>query len=197
LDEGRDSEYDQYPIEELRALGWSKNYYNYTKYIPAMTLSGFFSLSTENVKLVRASDTLTWEDDLSLHRGNHSFMIGFRAMRAYQNDGAIVVRSMGTYQFNGTFSGSALTDFMLGRPSFFEQQNEQGATVAATSLAWYAQDNIRVSPRLTVNLGLRYELPLAPVETRGLVTVFRPWSTQRSQRFKNAPPGLFFLGIRV
>jgi hypothetical protein len=47
---------------------------------------------------------------------------------------------------------------------------------------------------LTLNLGLRYELPFAPVDEDKKVTVFTPGSTARSTVFKNAPPGLLFYG---
>jgi hypothetical protein len=189
-----DSGPNGFTLNDLRAMGWSQNYYDYTTYFPAMAVSGFFNVSTSLTHIVRGSNTFTWEDDLSLLRGKHTIQAGARVMRANQNDGDAIVRSMGSYTFNGAFTGSALTDFMLGRPSFFEQQNEQFAATQATTVGLYVQDDIRASKRLTLNIGVRYELPLAPFETAGTVMVFKPGSTERSTKFKNAPPGLLFLG---
>jgi hypothetical protein len=188
------SKYAVFTPERLRSLGWSPNYYNYTNYLPALSISGYFSVSGTFPETVEPSDTFTWEDDLSLHRGRHTLSLGMRAMRGFNDHDPIVVRRMGSYSFNGQFSGSALSDFMLGMPFFFEQQNEQTAHERQTQLAWYVQDEIKFTRRLNVNLGLRYELPFAATDADGRAMVFRPWTGQQSQVFKNAPPGLLFQG---
>ncbi len=187
------SKYATFTPDKLRALGW-RNFYNYTNYLPALALSGYFSVSGTFPETVEPSDTFTWEDDLSLHRGKHTLYLGMRAMRSYNYHDPLVVRRMGSYSFNGQFSGSALSDFMLGKPFFFEQQNEQTAHEQQTQLAWYIQDEMKLTRRLNVNLGLRYELPFAAVDADGRAMVFRPQSGQRSTVFKNAPPGLLFQG---
>jgi hypothetical protein len=187
------SKYATFTQDKLRALGW-QNFYNYTNYLPALAVSGYFNVSGTFPETVEPSDTWTWEDDLSLHRGKHTIYLGMRVMRAYNYHDPLVVRRMGSYSFNGQFSGSALSDFMLGRPFFFEQQNEQTAHEQQTQLAFYIQDEIKLTRRLNVNLGLRYELPFAAVDADGRAMVFRPWSNQRSTVFKNAPPGLLFQG---
>ena len=132
----RDSSiYATFTPEKLKALGW-KNFYNYTNSLPARALSGYFSVSGTFPETVEPSDTFTWEDDLSLHRGKHTLYLGMRAMRGYNYHDPLVVRRMGSYSFNGQFSGSALSDFMLGSPFFFEQQNEQTAHERQTQFAW-------------------------------------------------------------
>lgn len=61
-------------------------------------------------------------------------------------------------------------------------------------LGWYFQDNIKLTPRLTISAGLRYEIAFAPIEGNNRTSLFLPGSTQRSTRFVNAPPGLLFFG---
>jgi hypothetical protein len=191
---GQDLGYDEFELSDLQDLGWSQNYYNHTKYFPELNVSGFFSVSSSRARTETGSNTFTWEDDLTWHVGRHNVSAGFSAKKAYQKDDYAALRSMGAYTYNGTFSGSALTDFMLGRPSAFEQQNEQGGQVHAFALGFYVQDSYKVSARLSLDMGLRYDIPFAPVEPRGTVTVFRPGSTEKSKVFVNAPPGLFFYG---
>jgi len=64
----------------------------------------------------------------------------------------------------------------------------------SNSFAWYFQDNIKVRPRLTLNLGVRYELPIAASNGLRQFMVFLPGSSQKSQQFVNAPAGLLFPG---
>lgn len=196
---GNDSDLTIGTSENLRELGWSDDFANGVQpasydFFPRLDVSGFMDFSTVLPRIVRGSDTFTFEDDVTLVRGKHNIQFGGRLMRAYQDDGAVVVRSMGSYSFNGQFTGSPLTDFLLGRPSFFEQQNEQGARALQTTFGLYVQDDIRVSRRLSLSLGLRYDLPLAPVERDGREVVFRPWTGEQSHVFPNAPVGLLFPG---
>jgi hypothetical protein len=62
----------------------------------------------------------------------------------------------------------------------------------ATQVGSYVQDQIKVKPNLTVNVGLRWEPFFAPVPGSGRIPVFSPG--QQSQRYKNAPVGLVFPG---
>ena len=65
----------------------------------------------------------------------------------------------GQYNFNGTFTGMDFADFLLG----YAQQYEEDAVKSSgqwnnVSYASYVQDNWRVNRRLTLNLGLRWDI---------------------------------------
>jgi hypothetical protein len=109
-----------------------------------------------------------WTDNFTWTKGKHTFRFGTddRRMR-YNQIGAVVAR--GRFTFNGTYTGdpaltspppqNTLADFLLGYMATSEGQS--GAPIAAFrsySLNVYAADSWKVSPKLTVNFGLRYEL---------------------------------------
>jgi hypothetical protein len=193
-DELRGDPHNEFPLDRLRnEFGFSNNFFSPTPHFPVMAISGFFTVADPNPLLSRESDVFTFEDDVSLFRGKHNIQLGFRGMKRYQDD-ISDVRRVGSYSFSGALSGFAAADFLLGRPISFEQQNDQVGVTRDNYLGWYFQDNIKVSPRLTVSLGLRYEIAFAPIEGNDRTSVFVGGSTARSQRFVNAPPGLLFWG---
>ena len=65
----------------------------------------------------------------------------------------------GWYQFNGQYTGNPLADTLLGIPSFSLQDHLNGIDPTRYwDLAEFVQDDIRLKPNLTLNLGLRYEV---------------------------------------
>ena len=72
---------------------------------------------------------------------------------------AFINRPNGNFTFNGQYTGNAAADFLLGFPQQYRQAtgdpNMDGSTLA-TSL--YAQDEFRLSSRVTLNAGVRYEV---------------------------------------
>ncbi len=110
-----------------------------------------FSVS-DNYQII---DNLTWT------RGRHTFKYGgdIRKLRARSDLGFTTGNNYGDFAFGPTFTGYGFADFLLGVPA-------QSAIAVLGSdndgQAWhykfYAQDTWRVTNRLTVDLGLRYEL---------------------------------------
>jgi hypothetical protein len=190
----RGDPHNEFPLDRLRSgFGFSRNFFSPTPHFPVMAISGYFTVADPNPKLLRDSQFYTYEDDLSLFRGRHSIEVGARFLKRYQHD-VSDVRRVGSYTFSGEYSGLGISDFLLGRPSFFEQQGDQIGDTRDNAMAFYFQDNIKLTPRLTLSLGFRYELTFAPIEANGRTSIFTPGSTARSRRFRNAPPGLLFFG---
>ncbi len=95
--------------------------------------------------------------------------------------------------FGGIFTGYGVADFFLGLPSSLTQMayGEKALQDFPVYIAFF-QDNIKLHPKFTLNLGLRYE-PSVPYRDQGnRVSVFRPGV--KSQVFDNAPVGLLFVG---
>ena len=181
----------QIELADLKKLGFADNYYAYTPDFPLLNVTGFFQASIEQIKISRDYNTLAWSDDFSWIRGQHSILLGTDGIRTYQQD-ANLSRTNGSFTFNGNFSNVALTDFMLGRPSAFRQGSPAPDNVRGLHLSWYAQDDIKVSRRLNLNLGVRYELPLPPVALNDAAMTYR--AGEQSKVYVNAPPGLLFYG---
>lgn len=89
----------------------------------------------------------------------------------------------------------AFASFLFGQPVFFLQgRGDFARSIKGNSLNWYAQDTFKVTPRLTVNLGLRYELPFPYTEVKNRQTLWIPG--RQSTVVPSAPPGLLYPGDR-
>ncbi len=185
---------ENFPLDVLRSMGWSTNYYSPATILPQLTVTGQFTAGDYAWNWSDNGDTYYFDDDLMWNRGKHSLQFGFHYGLVKQRKEHEGLRPAGVYSFSGTFSGTGLSDFMLGRPASFIQQGETNLWNHSNSFAGYFQDDIKVSSRLTLNTGVRYELPLAPANLLNQVSFFFPGDKRRSQRFVNAPPGLLYQG---
>jgi hypothetical protein len=106
--------------------------------------------------IYQIADTVSWTS------GKHSIKFGGDYRRQQRNFFQQTAPS-GWFEFNGQFSasgtGNGITDAMLGLPSFSLQDHLNGSDPTRYwDMSEFVQDNIRVTPNLTVNLGLRYEI---------------------------------------
>jgi outer membrane receptor protein involved in Fe transport len=128
---------------------------------------------------------------LSLDRGKHFIRIGGDLRRSIL-DLQELFRGDPFVRFRATFTGDAAADFMIGRPTQTEQIAEDSNRPRATEYALFVQDDWKISPRLTLNLGLRWDPYLPFIDLDDKFSQVR--LGQQSTIFPNAPPGILFAG---
>jgi outer membrane receptor protein involved in Fe transport len=126
--------------------------------------------------LINPTDNRQITDDFSIVHGGHQIRIGADLRRfMWSSQSATVGR--GDLSYSGDYTGDAWADFLLGIPVFaFRQYPQDNYNQLSYNYAFYVQDDWRVAPNLTINLGLRYEYDTWPVDSRNQVTSFDPAS---------------------
>ena len=161
-------------IQQLGVEGLTGDPANYG--LPYFQLADY-SLVTDDPTLPQIQRDNLWNlsDSVSWTRGAHAIKTGFDwihfQLNYQQNELA-----RGSYTYTGAFTsaggapgatGDAMADFLLGFPQ--DTSRDEGNTQAymrQNSFGGFLQDDWRVSPRLTLNFGLRYEYVTPYTETR-------------------------------
>jgi hypothetical protein len=100
---------------------------------------------------------------------------GFDAIRDRFNGNNIAPPVYGEYDFSGIYTGSGYADFLLGIPQTTELSlPNPNRNLRGTTIGIYAQDQFKVSSRLTLNYGLRWELPEPYSDKHGAIYTFDP-----------------------
>ena len=140
--------------------------------------------------------TYQFANDLSIVRGAHQFGVGADYIHN-KYDSTSYLAASGNTSFTGQVTGLGLADFLLGRAASFSAGTLTGVNVQNHYIGIYAQDSWRISPNVTMNVGLRWDPYLPVYSAEGRLTRFdRERFNQglRSSVFPNAPPGLVFPG---
>src|ERR1700733_3554587 len=167
---------------------------------PAVTVSGVTGLGSgnpwhENSALKQADAKLSWV------KGRHLWQFGATGLREAEEINWIDTNSSGNPTFSGAETGSHgatqgtnWADYLIGKPISFGQYTPYYGNEHTVQLGFYAQDTYKVSSRLTLNLGLRYDLvsPWREIKLDSAAVNFNVG--YQSTRFPTAPPGLEFPG---
>lgn len=174
--------------------------------LPQITVTGFFSL-TNAIGGPRAGTNLySIRDVFSWNTGRHAIKIGGE-LSLNRDIQETLLNNYGVFGFNGNTtarpavtgpnptpaaSGNALADFLLGVPSSVSQDTPVTAYTNTWYTALFLQDDFRVIPNLTLNLGLRWDVQTPPTDPENRVANYIPG--KQSTVRPNAPVGALFYG---
>ena len=176
---------------------------------PSINITGFSNWgNTIQGPQGRDDNTFQFVDNLSHNRGNHHFKFGGEYRNYYQNQTFDFINS-GFYAFTGDMGdifgipapaglcppgedACPLSDFALGLPIQYVQNSAGRPRYETQSYNAYFQDDWKIRPNLTLNLGVRYELDKPLVDSQDRVNTFR--AGQQSTVFPTAPLGIVFPG---
>lgn len=119
-------------------------------------------------------------------KGRNTFNFGVDIRRAYQDDNEEQTEG-GHYNFspaqtstpnpndpNFGIYGNAFASFLLGLPDHANRSNSQELELRNRAISPYIQDDIKLSPKLTLNVGLRWDIQVPFTENHNLIVFFDP-----------------------
>jgi len=143
-------------------------------------------------------NTFDVSGSLSWIRGRHELKFG-GGYRRDQINALQGIATNGFFVFEGVPSNQdflyndGFANFLSGNPVVFLQGGgDFSREIRDRAMDLYAQDNYKLTSHLTVNIGLRYELPFPATENKNRVNLFVPGA--QSQVIPTAPAGLLYPG---
>jgi hypothetical protein len=138
-------------------------------------------------------NNLELSDTLTYMRGAHSMHFGGTFVPWTRFDSATGFQEEPLFTFTGGATGNGLADLMTGRVNTFTQTAGKAKFTRGKQINAFFQDQWRVTNRLTLNLGLRWD-PFVPWTDPVAQQVGGYIPGVKSQRFPNAPAGMIFAG---
>ncbi len=178
------------PERSLASLGL--RYYNDPIIKWDIDLAGYFRINTGDTnsfprREFQVLDTLRWT------RGKHNMTMGGEYGWGL-NDIVNNFRANGAWSFSNAapFTGDSLGDFLIGRFNSLTQGIGEYKNTRFQRIGLFFQDSMKVSRRLTVDAGVRWE-PFFPFSDElDKIAAWRPG--EQSTRYRNAPRGVIYAG---
>jgi hypothetical protein len=173
------------PATSLASYGSSLNVQG-TLSLPQITVASFFSLNQAITGPVAGDNVYGLRDVFSTTFRTHTINAG---AEVYLEKDRLetLLNNYGTFAFTSatvpntvsgqstyTRTGVALADFLIGHPNTMGQDSPDDANENYWNYGFFVQDDWRIIPRLTINLGVRYDVQTTPVDTQRRIAVFSP-----------------------
>ena len=157
-----------------------------TPSLPDISVSNFFTLANAISGPLAGDNVYGIRDVFSTTRGQHTINAGGE-MYLEKDRLETLLNNYGVFSFTSaavptsasgqatyTRTGQAISDFLIGHPNTMSQDSPDDANENYWNYGLFLQDDWRLNPKLTLNLGLRYDIQTAPTDTQRRIAVFRP-----------------------
>lgn len=181
--------YDVTPTNVVQSVG-IKNITNLSQYygLPSFGIAGYTGFGGTNVFQGNIGNTFQYTDEVDWMHGRHGISFG-ADIRREQIYFLYALDNNGAFDFNGQYSGSAIADLVLGAANSEEgQEGLQIGNFRSTEYSFFFQDDFKVTHKLTLDLGLRYEYREPPYEINGEEGYFDP---QLDALVERVTPGFY------
>jgi hypothetical protein len=131
-----------------------------------------FSPKFQHTRQYEFLNTLSWL------KGDHQFKFGIDVMAPMKNEYLDVPGTRGDLTFRSTFTGNAVADFLLGYVSDSLLTTSYVVDQRHWATSFFAQDDWKLSPKLSLNLGLRYDFITPALEAQNRQANFDPSTGQ-------------------
>jgi hypothetical protein len=144
---------------------------------PSVTISNYTGTGSGARNSLQTDEVWTTTDTLSWNHGAHNIIAGSDISRVYTTRFA-ANNPRGSFRFDGTMTGDAAADFMRG---LLVSDTTPTVQLGSAGLQWrddfFVLDKWNATRNLSLNIGLRYELPTVPVSPSGIANVLNAEGT--------------------
>jgi hypothetical protein len=151
---------------------------------PGITIDGYFGGSglgrigsPDFLPKFQHTNQFEFIDSLSWVRGTHAVKAGLDLIMPMQNQFMDVPATRGSLRFRNAFTGNPMADYLLGYVADLQLSNVFVVEQRHQAQMYFVQDDWKVNPRLSVNLGLRYDFMTPALEASNAQTNFIPSGT--------------------
>jgi len=138
------------------------------------------NLGTSNTNSINRKLGVVIENNFLYIHGKHTFNIGWEFRRTYQDDNECQ-QCAGNFNFsnnetadplNLSNTGNSFASFLLGTVDKANRTGSQELRLRNNDVSSYIQDDIKINPRLTVNIGVRWDVMVPFTEVNNLIVYF-------------------------
>jgi hypothetical protein len=162
-----------------------------TPSLPQIAVTSYFTLGQAISGPVAGTNFYSIRDVMSWTRGKHTFKFGGE-LSLDKDIQQTLLNNYGVFAFNGKKTGDNDADYFLGLPNTMNQDTPVEALANFFTGALFAQDDFKILPRFTLNLGVRWDVQQAPTDPQNREATFVQGA--QSQVLATAPAGLLVVG---